>query len=100
MGLLAQRLHQELPVDLLDLRVLVGLAQRESPVLPIDRLRPLLADLGIGWHGLSASADAATRAAHDLDEVVVRLPGLNLLHQCLGLSLIHISEPTRLGMIS
>ena len=69
MGDLAQRTAEEVFVQGLHVGVLVGAPGAGAPVHFVEALQPLLDHLRVGVVGLPAAADAATRAAHDLDEV-------------------------------
>ena len=81
MRLMGHRLSKEIAVDLPDIRVLMGVAQFcfcvQRIELSASRKRPLLAVVD----RLSAAADAAARAGHDFDKVVVDFPALDLLQQ-------------------
>ena len=79
MRLMRHRLSKEIAVDLLDIRVLVGVAEIRCCIqcieLSASRKRQLLAVVD----RLSASADTAARAGHDFHKVVVDLTALDLL---------------------
>ena len=79
MRLMGHRLSKEIAVDLLDIRILVGIAQFcfcvQRIELSASRKRQLLTIVD----RLSASADTAARAGHDFHEIVVDLAALDLL---------------------
>ena len=80
-GLVSKRLMQELFVQGIYFRVLVGFPQRQLCILNIDAadaLSPLLVRLG---QRLSAAAYTTTGAGHDFNEVIRGFPGSHLIHQ-------------------
>ena len=82
--LMAAGLAQVLRVNLFNQWALMALAQRQVFVLVIKGLGALglqvgeIAHIG-GLNRLAATVDAAARAAHDLDEPVIRLAALRPL---------------------
>ena len=94
-GLVGIRLAEELLVQLLDLRVVVGLTDGLPLVFGVEGLGSLPA-VGIedvvflvrqehAPHiGLSAAVDAAARASHDLDEVILALSFADVVQQHAG----------------
>lgn len=77
-------LAEELLVQRQDVRVFMRFAHDLAFVLAVDGLEPLHADFLVGRPRLAAAADAATRAAHDFDEQILALAGLDLRHQLVG----------------
>ncbi len=81
---MAVRLVQEFAVQRLDIRVLVGLTKRQALVHLIQAVHTVRADRCGGSKRLSAAANAAARAAHNFDKLVVRLACTDLVHQVRG----------------
>eukprot|EP00955_Chlamydomonas_euryale_P099800 365244-Chlamydomonas_euryale.AAC.7 len=79
-------LFEPLFVERLDDGVVVGAAQLLALVNAVHRGLALLQDLLVGRARLAAAADAAARARHDLDEVVLRLASLERRHELLGVA--------------
>src|SRR5699024_6014735 len=65
-------------------RVLVALTQRQGPVDLVQGLDAGVPDGVVGADGLTAAADAAAGAGHDLDEDVVGLAALHPADDLLG----------------
>ncbi len=80
MGHVGQRLAEEVLVERDDVRVLVGFPIGEPFVNLVERFDAFFADFVGGVIGLSAAADAAAGAGHDLDEVVVAFAFLEAVH--------------------
>mmetsp|Transcript_49715 Transcript_49715/g.101050 ORF Transcript_49715/g.101050 Transcript_49715/m.101050 type:complete len:387 (-) Transcript_49715:104-1264(-) len=76
--LVAIGLLEPLVVERLDHRVVVRAAQRLALVDAVHGLLALGQDGLVGRARLAAAANAAARARHDLDEVVLALTGLHL----------------------
>ena len=83
-GALGQGRAEELLVDGLDLRVLMAFAQGQAPVDLIQGLDTGVPDGVVGADGLSAAADTAAGAGHDLDEDIVGLAALYPADKLLG----------------
>ena len=79
MGLLGQRLFQIRPVQLLNIRVLVGEADIGLGVQLPQLAAPGRCHLHALVDGLAAAAGAATGAGHDFHEIIVDLAALDLL---------------------
>ncbi len=80
-SLMAVGLAEELIVKLLDIGILVALADGLILILNVKSLGALGADIAIAANGsaddrLTAAVYAAARAAHDFDEVILLLAGL------------------------
>ena len=91
----AVRLTEILVVKRLDGGILVRAPELHSRVRLIDRLRTQRADVGVvadicALDGLTAAVDAAARAGHDLDELVVRRAVAHLFHE-----FARVAEPAR-----
>ena len=84
-GLPPQRSLQELLVEGLDLRILMGEANRGLLVQLPQSVAPLPGQLLPVVDGLSAASGAAAGAGHHLHEVVAALPALQGLHQLPGI---------------
>ena len=82
----AQRLAEELGVELLHVGVLVRLAELLALVLAIDGRDAGLADAVVGEPRLPTAADAAAGTGHDLDEMIAGLAPLHGLDQPLGVA--------------
>ena len=85
---MAVRLAQELRVELLDIRVFVGLADRLGFILGIQPRRARRARIDVHAlvrrnNRLAAAVDAAARAGHDLHERIARVARLDALNQLL-----------------
>src|SRR5512147_1562881 len=77
-----ERLIQERIIELLDRRVLMGLSQHLNIlVIMVEGLGPKRPLLVAGRQRLSPSPDTASRAAHDLNEVIVGCAVGHLVHQ-------------------
>ena len=83
-GALGQGRAEELLVDGLNLRVLMAFAQGQAPVDLIQGLDAGVPDGVVGADGLSAAADTAAGAGHDLDEDIVGLAALYPADKLLG----------------
>ena len=71
-------------VELLDGRILVGLADGVGRIAVVENLGSEGADIGgiadvSGLLGLSAAVDAAAGTSHNFNKVVVRFTGLHLV---------------------
>ena len=86
MGEFTERIAEELFVNLLHFGIVVGLAQLASLVFLVNGAYTLHPDLIGGHAGLSAAADAAAKAGHDLDEVVGGFAAANLLNEVAGVA--------------
>ena len=84
MGLVAEGMVKELPVNGLNVGILMALAQGQALVQIVEGLDAGLARFVIGADGLSAAADAAAGAGHDLDEEIVGLAVLDPADDLLG----------------
>ena len=85
--LFAERLAEILLVHLYNALVLVALSKRHVLVFLVDCLLAGLDNLEVSvMERLSAAADAAARAGHDLDYVVLALAGPDLFHQFAGVT--------------
>ena len=84
-GLLSQRPLQELLVEGLDLRILMGEANRGLLVQLPQGIAPLPGQLLPVVNRLAAASGAAAGAGHHLHEVVAALPALQGLHQLPGI---------------
>ena len=83
-SLVAVGFAEELLVDLLDSRILVGSAERLVSILLIESACTKSANISVvedncGLDGLTTAVDAAARAAHDLDEVILTLASLDII---------------------
>ena len=90
MRLFAARLTQIVFIKFLDIRILIGLAQRVVCIQIIKYLGALGADVhkiadAVRHLRLAAAVDTAAGAAHDLDKLVIRLAALDLLQQVTGI---------------
>ena len=87
MCLFATGLAQELLVELLDVGVLVTLAQGLALVLAIYGSSTGLENLDVAMViGLSSAADATTGASHYLNHMVVEFTGTQQVHHLAGIA--------------
>lgn len=84
-GLLSQRTLQELLVERLNLRILVGKPDGGLLIQLPQGIFPLPGQLLSVVDGLAAASCAAAGAGHHLHEVVAALPALQCLHQLPGI---------------
>jgi hypothetical protein len=83
---LTQGLIEECLIELLDRRVLMGLSELLNKlVIMVESLGTENPPLIAGRQGLPSATHATSRAAHDLDELIIRCAFHNLIHQSSGI---------------
>ena len=82
-GKLGKRLAQEVSIAGCHVGILVAKADLRIMVERSQHRRPLVGKLNAVVNGLAATANAAARARHDLNEVIVHSAALQRIEMCI-----------------